>query len=221
MKKNTLFVSLVAGFGSLAAVFAVLNNGGEAQYSSREMDASATASKVNSEFFSEMRKNVKTGKVEAADYINAVQSAKFAKSSRATTLNWEFSGPDNVGGRARHVLVDNANPDVIYAGGAGGGMYVSTNASGTWNYKSTDWENIQVSTLAQDGNGRVYAGTGFYADAGPATGGAFPGGGVWVSDDRGDTWSHLPSTLPSAGGSDEWSYVNLSLIHISEPTRPY
>ncbi len=81
MKKNTLFVSLVAGFGSLAAVFAVLNNGGEAQYSSREMDASATASKVNSEFFSEMRKNVKTGKVEAADYINAVQSAKFAKSS--------------------------------------------------------------------------------------------------------------------------------------------
>ena len=208
MKKNTLFVSIVAGFGSLAAVFAVLNNGSEAQYSPREMNASATATKVNSEFFSEMRSNVKTGKVETSDYINAVQAAKLATSSRATTLNWEFSGPDNIGGRARHVLIDNVNPDIIYAGGAGGGMYVSNNASGTWNYKSTDWDNIQVSTLAQDGNGRVYAGTGFYADAGPATGGTFPGGGVWVSDDRGDTWSHLASTLPNAGGNDEWSYVN-------------
>ena len=208
MKKNTLFVSILAGLGSLVAVITVLNNSGEAQYSPRELVDPSAHSKVNSDFFSMMRKNLKTGKVEPSDYINAAAATKFSRNSRATELTWEFAGPDNIGGRARAVIVDNVDPNLIYAGGAGGGMYISTDAAGSWTYKSTDWDNIHVSTIAQDGNGRVYAGTGMWADAGTAISSAFPGGGIWYSDDRGATWSHLASTLPSSGNNDEWSYVN-------------
>ncbi|MGB0805985.1 MAG: T9SS type A sorting domain-containing protein [Salibacteraceae bacterium] len=209
MKKNTLFVSVLAGLGSLLAVFAVLNSSGDAQYSPRETATKSNASKVNAEFFSDMRKNIKTGKVDPSDYINAVAESKRFKNSRATDLSWEFAGPDNIGGRVRAIIVDNVDPDLIYAGGAGGGMYVSTDAAGSWTYKSTDWDNIHVSTIAQDADGIVYAGTGMYADAGSAIGGAFPGGGMWISEDRGATWSHIASTTPTSPGSGaDWAYVN-------------
>lgn len=209
MKKNTLFVSVLAGLGSLVAVIAVMNNVGESQYSPRETAEISNSSKINSEFFSTMRKNIRTGKVEPSDYISAVKETEGSRNSRVSNMNWEFSGPDNIGGRVRALVIDNVNPDLIYAGGAGGGMYVSTDDAGTWNYKSMDWDNIHVSTIAQDGDGRVYAGTGMYADAGTAISGAFPGGGIWVSDDRGDTWSHLASTSPAnVGSADDWAYVN-------------
>ncbi len=203
MKKNKLFISALAGIGSLLALFVVFSNSGNSQYSPRE-EANDLAKKVNSDFFDAMRKNVKTGEVEALDYIKASAEVKALKmkNSRATSLTWDFSGPDNIGGRARAIVVDNVNPNLIYAGGAGGGMYISTDAAGTWTYKSTDWDNIHVSSLAQDGNGRVYAGTGMYADT-------YPGGGIWVSDDRGETWTHLASTAPSPSTpSDTWAYVN-------------
>ena len=202
MKKNTLFVSVLAGIGTFVALFAVFSTNNTAQYKSRIGAEVENQGRVDSYFFDMMRKNVTTGKVESADYLKAVEESKRFENSRAGDLDWEFFGPDNVGGRVRGIIVDNQDPDLVYAGGAGGGMYVSTNAAGTWTYKSDGWENIHVSHIAQDGNGRVYAGTGNYADD-------YPGGGIWVSDDRGDTWSRLSSTIPSAlSPSADWSYVN-------------
>jgi hypothetical protein len=211
MKKNKLFISALAGLGSVMALFAVFSNSGNSQYSPRE-EASDLAEKVNSDYFNTMRRNVNTGKVEALDYIKASEGVKELKmkNSRATSLNWDFAGPDNIGGRSRAIVVDNVNPNLIYAGGAGGGMYVSTDAAGTWSYKSTDWDNIQVSTIAQDGDGVLYAGTGMVTDGGQfGVGAAFPGGGIWTSSDRGETWSHIASTKPnSIGRGEQWAFVN-------------
>ena len=36
-----------------------------------------------------------------------------------------------------------------------------------------------------------------------------------------DTIKDLPGNLPVLRIPDEWAYYKLSLIHISEPTRPY
>ncbi len=213
MKKNTLFVSLLAGLGSLAAVFTVINSEVEAEYSPREVIGDSMNASKRSEFFSYMRKNVNTGRIEPDDYINAIAATKNSKVSRAANLNWEFSGPDNIGGRTRAVIIDNVDPNRIYAGSIGGGMYVSEDAAGTWTYKSDTWENLQVSTIIQDPDGRLYVGTGNTNDGGPATNGAFPGTGIYTSDDRGETWSLLASTMPVSGSSD-WVYVNrISLSH--------
>lgn len=215
MKKNTLFVSVLIGLGSLAALFTVVTTDVDTQYVSRE-NANDVQNEMNDDFFNVMRKNAVTGEVESSDYLKAVQESKMAGSSRAALdLEWEFSGPDNVGGRVRGIVVDNETSSRLYAGGAGGGMYLSTDGGGTWTYKSEDWDNIHVSTIAQDADGRLYAGTGFYADAGSATNwgvpgsAAFPGGGIYVSDDRGDTWAHLASTIPVANTpGDEWAFTN-------------
>lgn len=212
MRKNTLFVSVLLGFGALGAVYSALNIAPEAKYETRNAEKSVKG-EFNDEFLRAMRTNVNTGKVEAADYINAVSESKAIKGKTSNLgLNWDFIGPDNVGGRARAIVVDKDDDQKLYSGGAAGGMYVSSNAGGTWEYKSGNWANIHVSTIAQDGNGRIYAGTGFYSDATAATnnGTAFPGGGIWVSDDRGDSWSLLSSTEPGSAYSpgEQWAYVN-------------
>ncbi|UTW67340.1 T9SS type A sorting domain-containing protein [bacterium SCSIO 12643] len=209
MKKNTLFVSVLVGLGSVMALFTVLTENGSPQFTPRNSAENGAHGEANFEYFEIMRKNAQTGKVEAGDYLNAIAQTKSNRNARATQLNWEFSGPDNIGGRARAIVVDNANGNKLYAGGAGGGMYVSTDGAGSWTYKSSDWDNIHVSTIAQDKDGRIYAGTGMYADAGAPSGGSFPGGGIYVSDDRGETWSHLASTLPAPyTPNDTWAYVN-------------
>lgn len=207
MKKSTLFVSLIAGLGSLAAVFTVLNSEVEAEYSSRELADQSKDASLRGDFFSYMRRNVNTGEIEPDDYINAVAAVKNAKVSRETNLTWEFSGPDNIGGRTRAVIIDNVDENRIYAGSIGGGMYVSTDAAGTWEYKSEGWENLHISSMAQDGTGRIYVGTGSTNDNGTATNSEFPGGGIYMSEDRGETWSLIQSTIPDASSSD-WNFVN-------------
>tara|TARA_R110002050_G_scaffold200591_1_gene335587 strand:- start:140816 stop:143893 length:3078 start_codon:yes stop_codon:yes gene_type:complete len=202
MKNNTLLVSVLAGLGSIAALFAIFSTQNVSQYSPREVVNSGAQSMANNEFFTAMRKNVNTGKVEASDYIKAAAEVNSRSKSRATSLNWEFSGPDNVGGRVRGIVIDKDDANKVYAGAIGGGMYVSTDAAGTWTYKSDNWANILVSAIVQDGNGRVYVGTGDDWSN-------LPGGGIWVSDDRGETFTHLSSTTPGAiSRGDEWAFVN-------------
>ena len=91
MKNNTLLVSVLAGLGSIAALFAIFSTQNVSQYSPREVVNSGAQSMANNEFFTAMRKNVNTGKVEASDYIKAAAEVNSRSKSRATSLNWEFS----------------------------------------------------------------------------------------------------------------------------------
>ncbi len=205
MKKNTLVLSVMIGLTSMAALYTVLTDAKESQYFSRDSISSSRQTEANNEFFEIMRRNEKTGKVESEDYYKAVNEVNSLRGSRAALgLNWSYSGPDNVGGLTRGIVVDNEDPTRIYAGGEGGGIFVSTNSAGSWTYKSDGWSNINVSSVAQDGNGRLYVGTGI----GYKT---IPGGGVFVSDDRGETWSLLSSTVPSIT-NNSWTYVNRIVI---------
>lgn len=71
---------------------------------------------------------------------------------------WFNIGPSNVSGRVTTLMYDKFNTDVVYAGTAGGGLFVSVN-------KGTNWQEISlpnnaVTAIAQDDNGVVYVGTG-------------------------------------------------------------
>jgi hypothetical protein len=46
--------------------------------------------------------------------------------AKKSSLNWVEAGPNNVGGRTRALAVDINNPNTIIAGGAGGGIWKST-----------------------------------------------------------------------------------------------
>jgi len=202
MKKNTLVVSALIGLGSLAAFFAVNMSEKQSHFESRELNASSNTTKANNEFFDLMRKNEKTGKFEPEDYLNASQNIRNQGGSRAALgVNWSFVGPDNIGGLTRAIVIDNADNTRLYAASDGGGVLLSTNAGGTWEFKSDGWVNINIGSLAQDPDGRLYAGTGvgIYSRT--------PGGGMYVSDDRGETWTLLTSTIPSSS-NNEWTYIN-------------
>jgi hypothetical protein len=74
-------------------------------------------------------------------------------------FSWKAAGPDNVSGRSRTVLVDNQNSSRIFAGSAGGGLWISENDGTSW-IRANRLEAVCVNALVQDENGTLYIGTG-------------------------------------------------------------
>ena len=80
-------------------------------------------------------------------------------------FNWKAAGPDNVSGRSRTVLIDNQNSSRIFAGSAGGGLWISANNGTSWQ-RAEKLEAVCVNALVQDENGTLYIGTGEGINAG-------------------------------------------------------
>ena len=74
--------------------------------------------------------------------------------------SWISVGPGNFSGRVLAVHVDNKNPQKIYAGAAGGGLWISTNDGVSWNRCPYFPGSAAVSAIAQDAAGTIYIGTG-------------------------------------------------------------
>jgi len=49
-----------------------------------------------------------------------------------STVQWEFAGPINVGGRVVDLEINPFNPNIIYAAFATGGVFKSTDMGGSW-----------------------------------------------------------------------------------------
>src|SRR5689334_5422693 len=45
---------------------------------------------------------------------------------------WESMGPTNIGGRCTSLACHPANPDIVWIGSAGGGVWKSTDGGGSW-----------------------------------------------------------------------------------------
>ena len=131
------------------------------------------------------------------------QSRKLSAQTRQVApavarASWELVGPKNIGGRILDVVIDPADPNLLFAAAASGGVFKSTDGGVNW---TTTWpieETQAIGALAQSKSGVLYAGTG---ETGPGGGSMTYGGrGMFRSEDRGKTWKHIGLTTSSRIG---------------------
>jgi photosystem II stability/assembly factor-like uncharacterized protein len=121
----------------------------------------------------------------------------------AAAAQWESVGPTNIGGRMTSIICHPQNPDLIWAGAAGGGVWQSDDAGKTWRAIWRDQDILNIGSLAIDPAKPdvLYCGTGeanLSADS-------YPGVGLYRSTDGGASWALLaPSSttgLPTRIGT--------------------
>ena len=108
------------------------------------------------------------------------------------TGQWESVGPTNVGGRLTTLVCHPTNPERIWAGAAGGGVWFSPDAGQTWQAQWHGQDVLNVGSLAIDPKNPdvIYCGTGeanLSADS-------YPGVGIYQTSDAGRTWRLAAST---------------------------
>lgn len=140
------------------------------------------------------------GYIDPADVKAAkAQVAQLRLNKAGFPLIWEESGPDNIGGRCRIILIDRNNPNTLYAAGVSGGIFKSTNAAGSWTAVNDALNTLAFQSGCQTVNGDIYFGsgenTGTFGGSGSTEGSAFPGEGIFKSTDGAATFTQLPSTV--------------------------
>ncbi|HEY5881231.1 MAG TPA: hypothetical protein VIU11_20125 [Nakamurella sp.] len=120
---------------------------------------------------------------------------QLAMPAAARSAQWSAAGPANIGGRTTSVVCHPANPERVWVGAAGGGIWSSPDAGKSWRSLWHAQPTLNIGALAIDPRNPdvIYAGTGeanLSADS-------HPGVGVFRSMDAGATWVLLAG---SAGG---------------------
>jgi photosystem II stability/assembly factor-like uncharacterized protein len=103
---------------------------------------------------------------------------------------WTEAGPTNIGGRVRAIAVDPNDPEVIYIGGAYGGVWKTTDGGATWRTTFDKQSSLAIGSIAIDpSNPRtIYVGTG---ELRVASNIGFMADGVFKSTDAGETWTNI------------------------------
>ncbi len=135
--------------------------------------------------------------------------------------SWTFLGPTNVGGRIRAVVVHPTNPNTMWIGSCGGGIWKTTDAGTTWSpWVALDdfLPGIAVSTMVIDPSNPnvLYAGTGegfFETEEGTTNTACIRGAGIFKTTDGGATWNQLPSTT-----GPDFYYVNRLVVAPGNPS---
>jgi len=132
-----------------------------------------------------------------------------SSTARTQALSFIERGPANVPGRTRAIVVD---PDDVshqtwIVGSVGGGIWKTTDGGATWTNKTITAPNLAISWLvmAPSNHNVIYAGTG---EGWGASTGFIKGGGIYKSNDRGETWNLLPSTI----NSSDFQMVNRLIV---------
>ena len=142
-----------------------------------------------------------------------LQKALAARKIAAAPLPWQSRGPGNVSGRAIAILVDpdDTSRNTWFIGTAGGGVWKTTNAGGSWTELTTGFPVLSCQTLAMAPSNHdiLYVGTGesyYNVDV-------INGNGILKSTDRGLHWTHLASTI------DNPAFNNVARI-VVDPANP-
>ncbi len=132
-----------------------------------------------------------------AAYHEAIDDAGIGR------YGWTERGPTNIGGRTRSLVINPANPNEMFAGAVGGGVWRSTNAGSSWTRVDDRMGNLAICSMALVPGTplTLYAGTGegFY------NGDAIVGRGIYKSTDGGASFQSLAATA-------SWQYVNRIVV---------
>ena len=129
------------------------------------------------------------------------------KSAALSKANWIHRGPYNVGGRTRALAMDVNDENILFAGGASGGMFRSTDGGLSWGMTTSPNQLHNVTCVAQDT--RIGHEDTWYFGSGELTGSSASGGeayyqgnGIYKSVDGGLSWDSLAVTATNTNGFD-------------------
>jgi hypothetical protein len=121
--------------------------------------------------------------------------------SAISRASWTSIGPGNIGGRVRALAIHPTSTSTIFAGGANGGIWRSTDGGASWQAIDDFLPSLAVTTIVFQPNApaTMYAGTGESF----STLDGVRGAGILKSTDGGSTWSALAAT-----NSSDFYFVN-------------
>ncbi len=173
-------------------------------------------------YLNRIRTNQVTGEIDAKEVHRARAKTKELQAAKgANEMEWEFMGPNNVGGRTRALIIDKDNSNKLYTGGVAGGIWKSNDGGNNWTEYSgnTALECLAIVSGCQGQDGDLYFGTGegFYYFGGQGSAGIL-GEGIYKSSDDGNTFELLEATRPADtnNAQDGWGQVNVMAAH---PTK--
>lgn len=103
--------------------------------------------------------------------------------------NWSLVGPTNIEGRITTIAIHPTNPQIVYIGCAGGGVWKSTNFCQSWVSVFDNQNTSSIGALAIDPANpeTIYCGTG----EANALRSYYPGTGMFKSTNGGTTWTFI------------------------------
>ena len=136
-----------------------------------------------------------------------------------TGLKFRSIGPALMSGRISDIAIHPDNESVWYVTVGSGNVWKTVNAGVTWTPIFDDQPSYSIGcvTLDPSNPNTVWIGTG--ENLGGRHFGY--GDGVYKSEDGGKSWKNTLEINEWTGVTELVIDPNLSLIHISEPTRPY
>ena len=137
-------------------------------------------------------------------------------------------GPDNIGGRVRAIVVDEADPKhtTLFAGGVAGGLFKRT-GSNPWQYvpyvnSKNQQETLPISCMVQlpDNNILIGTGEGLAETHGSNFERMSPKGhGLYIFNRQDNSFTLVPNTDPAT--HPEWSYINRIAVYEHGATYVY
>lgn len=113
--------------------------------------------------------------------------------------SWAWTGPGNIGGRLRPIVIQPSDPNVIYVGSASGGVWKTIDGGQNWFPLDDFLPSLCVGDMVMhpEDPATLFAGTGegfFEALEGSSNTAAVRGAGIFKTVDGGTNWNQIPST---------------------------
>ena len=139
--------------------------------------------------------------------LGPARAAETIDPDRLAGLQARSIGPATMSGRLPALDVVESNPDLMYAGGAAGGVWKSVNGGLSWTpvFDDQPVASIGVITINQANPDVVWVGTG----EGNPRNSVSIGNGVYRSLDGGKTWAHL--------GLEKTEHIPRLVLHPNDP----
>ena len=145
-------------------------------------------------------------------FAKTLPSVNFSNAKNISQANWVHRGPFNVGGRTRALAIDVMNENILFAGGASGGMFRSIDGGMSWSMTTHPNQLHNVTYVSQDtrpGKENIwYFGSGELRGSSASGGEAYyQGNSIYKSIDGGLSWDSLSSTATNTSFDNDFNFI--------------